>query len=324
MVRVLRIKRRSSVLTPSSLACLSRMPTINLTAGCAVGCVYCYTVGYSSYPGEGTIVLYANTLEQLQAELGRKRIKPQTVFFSPSCDLFQPVPEVLELGYQVLEFLFDHGIAATFLTKGEIPWESMRLLLDHSALVKAQIGITTLDKEVASMFEPNAAAPDVRLRQIGTLLSGGIAVEARLDPILPGLTDTPDCLRTLFSALAAAGVKRAAASVLFLRPGIVGSLKRHLPDEEALQALLAHYNEAKRLPIRAEHSSVTTLPAEARTAIYQRVELIAKEHLIELALCACKNPDLARGTCHISGSWTRRPRKSAQPRLFGQPKPTTV
>ena len=58
MVTVIKVERRSSVLTPSNLACLSRMPTINLTAGCALGCVYCYTLGYASYPGEDKIVVY--------------------------------------------------------------------------------------------------------------------------------------------------------------------------------------------------------------------------------------------------------------------------
>ena len=49
MVKLIRTKRRSAVLTPSSLACLSRIPTVNLTAGCAHGCLYCYTRGYRAY-----------------------------------------------------------------------------------------------------------------------------------------------------------------------------------------------------------------------------------------------------------------------------------
>lgn len=40
MVTVIKAKRRSPVLTPSGLACLSVMPTINLTVGCLHDCVY--------------------------------------------------------------------------------------------------------------------------------------------------------------------------------------------------------------------------------------------------------------------------------------------
>jgi hypothetical protein len=33
------IERRGAVLTPSGLACLAGVPTVNITAGCAHGCV---------------------------------------------------------------------------------------------------------------------------------------------------------------------------------------------------------------------------------------------------------------------------------------------
>ena len=99
--------RKSAVLTPSSLACLSKTATINLTSGCAHGCVYCYTKGYSSFPGESTVRLYANTAEKLEAELLKKCTLPKSVYFSPSSDLFQPVPEVLEMGLRVLKILLD-------------------------------------------------------------------------------------------------------------------------------------------------------------------------------------------------------------------------
>ena len=94
---VIRVDRKSSVLTPSSLACLSRMSTINLAAGCSIGCVYCYTVGYSSHPGEGRPVVFENTLVRLKAELARKPPLPRAVFFSTANDLFQTIPSVLEL-----------------------------------------------------------------------------------------------------------------------------------------------------------------------------------------------------------------------------------
>ena len=106
MVTVIKAERKSAVLTPSSLACLSIMPTINLTAGCLHDCIYCYIRGYSNYPGESAIVLYENTLDKLRDELRRRRAKPHAVYFSPSSDLFQPAQEVLELSHAVLEFLF--------------------------------------------------------------------------------------------------------------------------------------------------------------------------------------------------------------------------
>jgi DNA repair photolyase len=176
------------------------MPTVNLTSGCAHGCIYCYTRGYSTHPGEDKVVLYRNTLGKLKEELAHKRRRPQAVYFSPSSDLFQPVPEVLELGYRVLELLFSQGIGVAFLSKGHIPDKTMLLLLSYADRVRAQIGIITLDEYIQRMFEPNTASPGVRIEQIAKLVAGGIATEARLDPVLPGLTDNKDALRQLFSA----------------------------------------------------------------------------------------------------------------------------
>ena len=316
MVAVIRANRRSAVLTPSSLACLSHMPTINLTSGCAHGCVYCYTRGYSTHPGEDKVVLYGNTLEKLKDELIRKRAKPRAVYFSPSSDLFQPVPEVLALGHSILEFLLFRGIGVAFLSKGHIPDKTMSLLLNHAGKVRAQIGIITLDEDVRRMFEPNAASTSVRIEQIARFIAGGIATEARLDPVLPGLTDIPDALKYLFSALAEVGVRRAAASTLFLRPGVLESLRRNVHNKGVLQGLLGFYKDARRLVIHAEHSSVSALPRATRDEIYARIRHVAEEHAIDLFICACKNPDLAHGTCNISGTWPRWPEHRAQRSLF--------
>jgi hypothetical protein len=52
---VIQAKRRSAVLTSSGLACLSTLPTINLTTGCLHDCLYCYIRGHRNYPGERRI-----------------------------------------------------------------------------------------------------------------------------------------------------------------------------------------------------------------------------------------------------------------------------
>lgn len=316
MVTVIRAQRRSPVLTPSSLACLSRIPTINLTAGCAIGCVYCYAVGYASYPGDGKVVLYENTLEVLKQEFARKRTKPRSVYFSPSSDLFQPVPEVLDLSHRILEFLFSKDVGVAFLTKGYIPDDTMRLLLGNANRVQEQIGIIALDEALLRSFEPNAASPAVRLGQIAKLIAGGVPTAARLAPVLPGITDTPAALGRLFSALAKVGVTRAVASTLFLRPSIAEFMKGTVTNEKTLEKLLDNYRYANRLAVRAERSSVTALPRAHREKVYANIDEVAKEHGITLSICACMNPDLARGTCGISGSWPRKTQPAGQPRLF--------
>ncbi len=84
MTEVLHFERKSAVLTPSSLACLKHVPTVNLTAGCAHECRYCYARGYLTHPGEGKVGFYTNTLSKL-----RDGVAPQTQ--EADYGVFQPV-----------------------------------------------------------------------------------------------------------------------------------------------------------------------------------------------------------------------------------------
>ena len=238
MTEVIPVERKSAVLSPSSLACLAHVPTVNLTAGCAHECCYCYARGYLTHPGEGKVTFYTNTIARLREELRRKRKKPTTVYFSPSSDPFQPVPEVLNMAYDVFRFLLESGIGVAFVTKGRIPERHCDLLAAHSPLVQGRIGLITLDPGTAAAFEPGAATPDVRLAQAAELIGAHVLIEARLDPILPSVTDGADSLEPLCEALARTGVRKIAASVLFLRPAVIGSLRRHIKDKLAQVTLL--------------------------------------------------------------------------------------
>ncbi len=316
MVTVIEASRESAVLTPSALACLSAIPTINLTAGCLHDCVYCYIRGYSNYPGESKIILYEDTLERLRNELGRRHTKPHAVYFSPSSDLFQPAPEVLELSHAVLDFLFSQGIGVAFLTKGSIPDDTLQLLIDHADLVRAQVGLITLDERISQVFEPNAASPQRRLEQLKALIVGGVQAEARLDPVLPNVTDTPRSLERHFAALAQVGVSRVAAGILFLRPAILYWLKRRVSDRIVLTALLDSYRGGEEAVMRGADFSIQNLRLEARRETFARLEEAATAHRIGLNVCACKNPDLARGSCNIAGRWPRRSHTVVQPLLI--------
>ena len=296
------IDRRSSVLSPSGLACISRIPTINLTAGCAHGCTYCYIQGYRNYPGAGKVVVYRNTAELLERELERGRCRPTAVYFSPSSDLFQPIEALSELSLSILELLFHHSIGVVFLTKGNIPDPHRSLLRAHRHLVRAQVGVTVLDENISAAFEPLAPTPLERISQIGWLVASGINTLARIDPIIPGLGDDAGSLDELMRVLAAAGVRHVSASVLFLRPSLLRYLKANTPlDQVAL--VLKRFEHSARVGIRAYRSSVCALPEDSRRAILKRVKRIAACHGITALICACKNPDLAKGTCGIGGDW---------------------
>ena len=300
-MKVILADRKSAVLARSSLGCLSNVASINLSSGCAHECIYCYGRGYRTYPGQRVIRLYANTASKLATELARKRRLPQTVYFSPSSDLFQPISESLDLAWEVLSILLDKQIPVALLTKGVIPERHMRLLVKHAPLVRVQVGLITLDESTRRIFEPHAAPSHVRLAQARDLTAAGILTTGRLDPILPGLTDADDTLRDVCGGFQKAGVRSLAAGILFLRPAVTRSLRENLTREPMRERLLAVFDSAERLRIHAENSSITALPASARTAVFNRLKAVAKPLGIDVTPCACKNPDIAADCCQIAG-----------------------
>ncbi len=311
--------RKAAVLAPSTLECLSGLPTVNLTAGCAHNCLYCYSRGYSQFPGENKVVVYANTFEKLQAELPRKRKKPVAVYFSPSTDAFQPVDEVLQLGYRCMRYLLEHDVGVAVLTKGRIPERHMELFAAHSTLVQVQVDVTTLDEGIAAVFEPYAALPDVRIRQMARLVRAGVTTRARLDPILPGITDGEADLATLVERIAETGVKEATIATLFLRPMITGTLRRNLSSRPDLFArLMSEFEDSRPLALHAEKSRVVSLSVAKRQCIYSFFRSAAARHGISVRVCACKNGDMPSESCNIAGKWTK-PHAPAQTSLFSVP-----
>ncbi|MBN2238234.1 MAG: radical SAM protein [Dehalococcoidales bacterium] len=314
MITIKHTERKSAVLVPSGLACLSHIPTINLTLGCAHNCLYCYARGYSVYPGDNSVTVYNNIIEKMEKELSRKKKRPQCVYFSPSSDIFQPVPEVLESSHEVLSYLLSREIGVAFLTKGVIPDKTMKVLEKYPEIVKTQIGIITPDDSIRRIFEPGAAPVNVRLRQIRELIDAGIRTEARIIPVIPGITNTEESMTHLFECLADTGIKKAAISTLFVRPAIMRNLRTHIADRQMINMLEGYYS-TERMSVKSPHSSIIPLSLEHRREIYSSFEKTAGHYDIEISICGCMNPDIG-GNCNISGTWSERPKDPLQPRLM--------
>ncbi len=298
MVEVIARERKPPILTPSSLPCLRNVATINVTAGCALGCKYCNIQGYSHYRGASRIVLYVNTPEVVAQELRHKRRKPQRVYFSPSSDAFQYLPQVQDVSPRTMCVLLQSGVEIAFLTKGFITRPFLDLFAGHVERVFAQIGITTLDLGLWRRFEPRTAPPPMRVAAIETLIRLGVQTTVRLDPPIPGLTDSDDNLQPLLQSLSQAGIRDAAASFLFLRPQIVNRI----------QALNATY-----VPALADQASWPyqefadgsgggrMRPASERAERLARLLALGNSVGIRNRPCRCKNPELSTEPCGITG-----------------------
>ena len=75
---------------------------------------------------------------------------------------------------------------------------------------------------------------------------------------------------------------------------------------------LDRFAGSEPLAIHAGNSRVRAFPTSARLEIIERLKSIADRYGLEVVVCACKNPDISRGSCHISGRWPPVPRGGSQ------------
>jgi hypothetical protein len=89
-----------------------------------------------------------------------------------------------------------------------------------------------------------------------------------------------------------------------------------MKDTLMLKTLLDRFAGSERLAIHAGNSRVAALPASARIEIMERLKSIAHRYGLQVLVCACKNPDISSGSCHISGRWQPMAREGGQLGLF--------
>lgn len=300
MLKVTAKDHKTKFLTPSGLRCLANLPTVNVSAGCTHNCIYCYSKGYSIYPGDNSIEIYENMAMKIADELKRKRKKPQAVYFCPSCDPFQPVPQVQQAAFEVMKVLLENNVGIQFVTKGNISEQIIDLFKKHNSKIAGQIGLISVDDKILNVFEPNAANAKQRINQLKNIIKIGVQMSVRCDPMIYGLTDTKEQLKNLFSAIAETGCKEAAVSFLFLRPAITASFKKKITDLNFLNQILKPFSGNISLPIGIKNSIGTVLPIEIRKLAFEKIIKIANDFGVKTHICGCKNRDITTDSCYIT------------------------
>jgi hypothetical protein len=253
-------------------------------------------------------VLFENTPELIAKELGRARRKPRRVYFSPSSDAFQYLPQVQDVSFRSLAALLSAGVGVSFLTKGFVTERFLELFAEHAAFVFAQIGITTLDLRLWRLCEPRTAPPEMRVATAQSLIRLGVRTSVRLDPLIPDVTDTAERLLPLLEALSDAGVREAAASYIFLRHGVgedvIGRIRAAGATPYDTQSWPYQAFDAGRKGGRM-------IDRDERARRFARLEALGARVGIRVRPCRCKNPELVDRECGIAGPST--PNESGTP-----------
>jgi len=315
MFELVETVRKTAVLKHPTLPCLGKHYTINLLSGCPYECRYCYTQSYTSHPGWGKVMFYANTLESLKRELGRMRRRPEMVYFSTACEPFTAHPKVLGMLFEVMRVLLERGISILISTKSRIPEEFLPLLAEHRERVVVQAGLTTAEDRVRQVIEPAAPAVAERLANILHLYENKIPFEVRADPIIPELTDTRDNIQNLFEAISQRGARRVVVSYVFLRSANVGPLSQ-IRHEGFSFAETAGRRFTQTIDHYCGHNTIRVVDAAYRGEKYREIEAIGKNFGLAVGFCRCKNTDMTGQCCHPAEELAGRGRVSGEQMVF--------
>ena len=234
-----------SILTKSGLSDYS----INCYSGCLHNCVYCYARYMRKFTNHTErwgryLDVKVNAAELLRSEVKQK--KPGSVFFSSACDPWQPAERKYELTRACLRIVADAGFSISTLTKSALMVRDLDVL---SAAHKCSVGctVTTLDESLRRRIEVAASASEARLRALEQARGMGLKTWVFCGPLLPGLTDTPENIRSIFSRIRLLEPDRIVIDKLNFRSGVFESimdfLRRVRPDLISTYCLLASHAE---------------------------------------------------------------------------------
>jgi DNA repair photolyase len=209
--------------------------SLNCYTGCTHACVYCYARFMQRFhphdePWGKFVDVKINAVEVLKRQL--RRLKPGNVFMSSACDGWQQIEAQYRLTRRCCELLLEYGFKVNLLSKSALVLRDMDIFAGRN--VGIGVSITTLDKQLSKLWEPQAASPEDRLKVVEAARKAGLKTTIMFAPLLPFLSDDRNSLETLFHRAADLNVDSILVDAMNPRPrvwpSVAGMLRTHYPD----------------------------------------------------------------------------------------------
>ncbi len=229
--------------------------TVNPFIGCEFNCIYCYIRG-SKYGGENTGVLQvkANGPEIFRRQLKNRARKREYGFIGlgSSTEPYPSIEEELNVTREFLRIIHRFKFPVSINTKSNLILRDMEILkkIDEKAVLPSNLkdklkhgvivsfSFSTLDRDLARIFEPGSSTVEERLDTMRSFKEEGFLVGANLMPLLPFLSDSEEELDKmigkmkeygadfiLVAGLTLFGDKSDDCKVLYFE-----TLKKHFPE----------------------------------------------------------------------------------------------
>ncbi|HWP36493.1 MAG TPA: radical SAM protein [Gemmatimonadales bacterium] len=291
---------RSALNPPEStgIGCWSLNPYV----GCEFGCAYCYARfahryvlerardegkvsqeefarlrgpgGWEGFEHHIFVKQREAVLQALDRDLPRILARSrsgdgETLLIGTATDPYQPAERRFHVTRAVLERLLrERGLTISLITKSSLVCRDAELLaaLGQRHRVLVNISLISADPKLIAWLEARSPAPHARLRAVRRLTERGVAAGVLVAPILPGITDSVENIRTVLEAARAHGAQFAHPSPLRLypavRPLLLPLIGRRFPS------LAARYREV--------YQGVGRAPKDYHLALTRRFERVAR------------------------------------------------
>ena len=228
---------------------------MNIYRGCSHGCIYCdsRSTCYQFSHAFEDIEVKQNAPDLLEQALKSKRQKGMIGTGSMS-DPYMHCEEQLKLTRKCLEIIYKYGFGAAVQTKSDRILRDIDLLEEINRRAKSvvQITLTTWDKKLCQIIEPNVCNTQRRIEALEAMRERGIPTVVWLTPILPFINDTEENILAILNACAQVKVKGIICfdMGLTLREGdreyYYAALDRHFPGLK--EKYISTYGGAYEIP----------------------------------------------------------------------------
>lgn len=203
---------------PGKRDCTAERLLVNPYNGCSHNCSYCYAHAlpgrFAMFAQHGIVTVCSGFDREVGRQLDSLRVAA-CGYLSPVTDPFQPIDDRYRLSVGIIKQFVERGLPIEFTTKGRVPDEALELMAGGRHCF-GQVSICTLDATRHRILMPGAQPPAVLLDNLRRIKSAGLYAVARIDPVIPYLTDDQEELRRLVAAARDAGADHVVASCLDL------------------------------------------------------------------------------------------------------------
>lgn len=244
--------------------------SLNPYTGCDHFCRYCYITSY--IPRGFSVREKKNYFQRLRKELPRINFN-FPIAMSNSSDPYPRIEKTQKITRKTLEIMKDFPVKLIITTKSDIIARDVDLLKEMQVAV--MFTITTLDEDIATKLEPYAPLPHQRIDAAKKLIENGVPVGVRLDPIILGINDSYESIKSIIKDCARIRCKHVVSSTYKPRPDNWKRMSSAFP--EIMKKTKKFYTE------KIGHT--TYLQKNYRRKIMETVRNLAGEYKLTFATC---------------------------------------